>query len=120
MKVYEIKNNAKNVVLAGLGMVSFTQKEISKLYGLLVQEGAKFEKTTKKSVKKVANNAESKVKSFKSMATKQVNKVENLFESKVENVLGKLDIPTTDDIKKLGQRVDILIKELEKTTKKAA
>ncbi len=120
MNVNEIKNSAKNVVFAGLGVVSIAQKEATKIYGNLVKEGQKFEKETVKSVKKVTDEAEGKVKSIKSMASKQFNKIENLFEGKIESVLGKLDIPSTDDIKNLGERVEKLIKEIEKSAKKAA
>lgn len=120
MNVNEIKNSAKNVVFAGLGVVSIAQKEATKIYDNLVKEGQKFEKETVKSVKKVTDEAEDKVKGIKSMASKQFNKIENMFEGKIESVLGKLDIPSTDDIKNLGERVEKLIKEIEKSAKKAA
>ncbi len=120
MKTNELTKSVKNVFLAGLGVVSLTQKEANKVYSNLIKEGQSFEKQTKKSVTKVTDQAEGKIKNIKSLATKQFNKVEGLFETKVENVLGKLDIPSVADIKDLGERVETLIEEIQKSAKKAA
>lgn len=114
MKAQNIKNSVKNVYLAGLGMVSLSQKEIEKLYVNLLKEGKSFEKKSKQSVNKLANKAESKYKGFRGLASKQYNKVENLFEAKVEVALSKFNIPSVDDLKDLGKRVDELIKEVKK------
>jgi len=132
MNTKQIKESAKNVVLASLGVVSIAQKEATKVYsnvskeankfyGTLLKEGQSLEKKSKKSVDKLTNKAEGKFNNIKNMATKQFNKIENVFESKVETALNKLDIPTVDDLKGLSTRVETLIKEIKKIdTKKAA
>lgn len=131
MNTKQVKESAKNVVLAGLGVVSIAQKEATKVYDkaskeankffdTLVKEGKSLEKKSKKSVDQMTNKAEGKFKNFKSAATKQFSKIENIFESKVEGALSKLDIPTADDLKGLSKRVDTLIKEIKKVEKKAA
>ena len=132
MNTNQVKESVKNVVLAGLGVVSIAQKEATKvygkvskdaneLYGTLLKEGKSLEKKSKKSVDQLTNKAEGKYKNFKNIATKQFNKFENVFETKVESALTKLDIPTADDLKGLTKRVDTLIKEIKKIdTKKAA
>ncbi len=143
MNTKQIKESAKNVVLAGLGVVSIAQKEATKaydkaskeatkaynkasketnkFYSTLLKEGQSLEKKSKKSVNELTNKAEGKFNNIKSIATKQFNKIENVFESKVETALNKLDIPTVEDLKGLSTRVETLIKEIKKIdTKKAA
>jgi poly(hydroxyalkanoate) granule-associated protein len=143
MNTKQMKESAKNAVLAGLGVVSIAQKEATKaydkatkeatktydkaskeankFYNTLLKEGKSLEKKSKKSVDQLTNKAEGKLNNFKSIATKQFNKLESVFETKVERALHKLDIPTTDDVKGLSKRVDTLIKEIKKIdTKKAA
>lgn len=132
MNTKQIKESAKNAVLAGLGVVSIAQKEATKaydkaskeaneFYGKLLKEGKSFEKKSKKSVDKMTDKAETKYNKVKNIATKQFTKIENVFETKVESALNKLDIPTSDDLKGLSKKVDTLIKEIKKIdTKKAA
>lgn len=131
MNTKQVKESAKNVVLAGLGVVSIAQKEATKVYdkaskeankfyNTLVKEGKSLEKKSKKSVDELTNKAEGKFKNFKNVATQKFSKFENIFESKVETALNKLDIPTADDLKGLSSRVDTLIKEIKKIEKKAA
>jgi poly(hydroxyalkanoate) granule-associated protein len=131
MNTKQVKESAKNVVLAGLGVVSIAQKEATKVYDkaskeankfydTLVKEGKTLEKKSKKSVDEITNKAEGKFKNIKNAATKQFSKIENVFETKVESALNKLDIPTADDLKGLSKRVDTLIKEIKKVEKKAA
>ncbi len=132
MNTKQIKESAKNAVLAGLGVVSIAQKEAAKVYGkaskeankfydTLLKEGKSLEKKSKKSVDQLTNKAEGKISNIRSIATKQFNKIENVFETKVESALNKLDIPTVDDLKGLSKRVETLIKEIKKIdTKKAA
>ncbi|MCB1583447.1 MAG: phasin family protein [Marinicella sp.] len=131
MNTKQVKESAKNVMLAGLGVVSIAQKEAAKAYGkaskeankffdALVKEGKSLEKKSKKSVGEITNKAEGKFKNLKNAATKRFAKIENVFESKVERALGKLDIPTAEDLKGLSSRVDTLIKEIKKVEKKAA
>lgn len=131
MNTKQVKESAKNVVLAGLGVFSIAQKEATKVYDkaskeankfydTLVKEGKTLEKKSKKSVDEITNKAESKFINIKNAATKQFSKIENVFETKVESALNKLDIPTADDLKGLSKRVDTLIKEIKKVEKKAA
>ena len=120
MKTDNVKQSVKNVFLAGLGAMSVAQKEAGKTFDKFIKEGKKFEKESKKSINKLTDTAESKFDKFKNMGKKQFNKVENIFEKKVESALGKLDIPTTNDIGELNKRLETLIKEVKKLEKKAA
>ncbi len=131
MNTKQIKETARNAVLAGLGVVSIAQKEATKaydqaakktnkFYDTLVKEGKSLEKKSKKSVDQLTDKAEGKFNNIKNIASKQFSKIENVFETKVESALTKLDIPTVDDLKGLSTRVETLIKEIKKIEKKAA
>jgi len=132
MNTKQMKESARNAVLASLGVVSIAQKEATKVYGkaskeankfysTLLKEGKSLEKKSKKSVDQLTNKAESKFNNIKNIASKRFNKIESVFESKVESALNKLDIPTVDDLKGLSKRVETLINEIKKIdTKKAA
>lgn len=143
MNTKQMKESAKNAVLAGLGVVSIAQKEATKayekatkevtknydkatkeankFYNTLLKEGKSLEKKSKKSVNQLTTKAESKFNEYKGIANKRFNKLESAFDNKVESALHKLDIPTTDDLQGLSKRVDTLIKEIKKIdTKKAA
>lgn len=116
----EIKNSINNIFLAGLGVASLARKETVKAYDLLIKEGKVLETKSNKLVKQVSNKAEKKFNNIRKVADKQFNKVENLFETRIEKTLKKLDIPTHKDIKGLSSKVDLLVKELKASTKKAA
>ena len=116
----EIKNSINNIWLAGLGVASLAQKETFKVYDALIKEGKNLETKSKKTVKQVSTKAEKRFVGMRKIADKQFNKVENLFESRIETVLKKLDIPTTKDISSLSKKVDLLVKEIKTTAKKAA
>ena len=131
MNSKQVKESAKNVVLAGLGVVSIAQKEAAKVYGnvskeankfygTLLKEGQSLEKKSKKSVNELTSKAEGKFNNIKQLATSKFSKIENVFENKVETALTKLDIPTAEDLNGLTKRVDTLIKEIKKIEKKAA
>ncbi|VAW34035.1 hypothetical protein MNBD_GAMMA01-1064 [hydrothermal vent metagenome] len=120
----EIKNSINNLWLAGLGVASYAQKETYNVYASLIKEGKNLENKSRKTVKNVSGKAEKRFNNIRKVAdklyTKQFNKVENLFETRIESVLKKLDIPTVKDIKGLSKKVDLLVKEIKTTAKKAA
>lgn len=116
----DIKNSINNIWLAGLGVASLAQKETVKAYGSLIKEGKALENVSKKTVKNVSNKAEKRFNNIRKVANKQFDKVENLFETRIEIVLKKLDIPSVKDINTLSKKVDLLVKEIKTTTKKAA
>ncbi len=119
MNVQNITDSVKNVWLAGLGVVSVSQKEIEKLYGNLVKEGQSFENKSKKQVNKLTDKAESKFDTLKKEAGKRINKIEGFFEGQIEKALKKLDVPTNDELKALNKRLEALTAEIKKIEKAA-
>ena len=127
----QVANSARELWLAGLGAVSVAQQESNrivehgnKLFDKLVEEGSKIEKNTRKDVEGTVVNlrggVENRVDSVRKQATNNIDKLENLFEERVARVLGRLGVPTADDVNKLSARVQKLSDQVAKLTERPA
>lgn len=114
-----VVDSARDIWLAGLGAFAVAQKESgkvieqgNKLFEKLVEEGGKIETNTRKDVEgKVTDlrgDVESRVESVRRQASDNWDKLENVFEDRVARVLGRLGVPTADDVNKLSARVQKL------------
>ncbi len=115
----QVVDSAREIWLAGLGAFSLAQKESgkvleqgNKLFDKLVEEGSKIEKNTRKDVEgkvtDIRGDVESRVESVRKQAADNWDKLENVFEERVARVLGRLGVPTADDVNKLSARVQKL------------
>jgi poly(hydroxyalkanoate) granule-associated protein len=111
-----VVDSAKEIWLAGLGAFSVAQQEGgklieqgNKLFEKLVSEGEKLEKKTRKmtgtTVDDLRGGVESRVGSVKKQAVDNWDKLEGIFEDRVARVLGRLGVPTAEDVNKLSERV---------------
>ena len=107
-----IRDSANQIWLAGLGAFAKTQKEGTKIFDLLVEEG----QTIHKQAKKTAEDAFSgiKAKAAKSWGQVSWDQMERVFEDRVARALHALSVPTRKDLDTLSQRVA----ELTAVTKK--
>ena len=103
-----IRESANHIWLAGLGAYAKTQEEGEKLFESLIKEGEKFEKQARKTAEARIEEAKGKVIEFRNKATQQIDRLEDLFQERVANVLGRLGIPTQEDIQELAKRVEDL------------
>lgn len=132
----------REVWLAGLGAFSLAQQEGGKiggkvlqkggkLFDQLVKEGNKLEQNTRKSVGNaggdIRGGIENRVDRVRKTAASNWDKLENVFEERVARALGRLGIPTADEIQELITQVNKLNREVRslnnsagKTAKKAA
>ena len=128
---FSLSESARDIWLAGLGAFARTQEQGGKFYDGLVKEGEKFQQETRKGIDEkvveIRDQVESSVKSARENASGRIVKLENLFDDRVARVLGRLGIPTAEDIQLLTRRVQQLSKEVKalgkaevKDTKKAA
>ena len=114
----------RDIWLAGLGAFSVAQKE----GGKILEEGTKlFEKLVKEGqgvegkTRKVAENAvgdikggvEDRVESIRKQAADNWDKLEKVFEDRVARALGRLGVPTADDIQNLATRVQSLAERVK-------
>ncbi len=102
-----IRQSANQIWLAGLGAFAKAQKEGTKIFEALVQEGEAVQKQAKKS-------AEEALEEVKSSASKSWDQLERVFEDRVARALHTLNVPTKKDIDTLSHRVA----ELTAVTKK--
>jgi poly(hydroxyalkanoate) granule-associated protein len=106
----------RDIWLAGLGAFSVAQKEGgkileegSKLFEKLVKEGSTVEGKTRKvaenAVGDIKGGVEGRVESIRQQASDNWDKLEKVFEDRVARALGRLGVPTADDIQHLADRV---------------
>jgi poly(hydroxyalkanoate) granule-associated protein len=118
-----VVESARDIWLAGLGAFSFAQQESgklleqgNKLFEKLVSEGTKLEKKTRDiaedAVGDIKGGMGSKVESVRQQAVDNWDKLENIFEDRVARVLGRLGVPTADDVNKLSARVQKLSRQV--------
>lgn len=120
-----VVESAREIWLAGLGAFSVAQQESgkmleqgSKLFDKLVAEGSKLEKQTRNTaedtVSGIRGGVESRVEAARQQASDNWDKLESVFEDRVARVLGRLGVPTADDVNKLSARVQSLSREVSK------
>lgn len=126
--VEPVIESAKDIWLAGLGAFAVAQEESgkaleqgSKLFDRLVKEGAKIESKTRKSaedaVDDVRGNFETRVKSVRRQAQDNWDKLEKVFEDRVARALGRIGVPTADEVRELSERVQELSNQVSRLTK---
>ncbi len=112
-----VQDQARTVWLAGLGAFSVAQHEGRKVFDTMVIEGSKIEASTRKvvdnSTKDVFKAVEGRLSLVKDQASEQFNKLEKVFENRVSSVLGRLGIPSRDDVQTLSKRVAELSREVK-------
>ena len=110
---------ARDVFYAGLGVVALLEDKARGAFDTLVREGQQAEKGRKNTLAaKTVTTAEAEAREAKDEATAAGRKVETLgkdFEARVVEtvgtVLGRMNIPTRDDIDALQRSVDRLNKK---------
>ncbi|MGD0639722.1 MAG: phasin family protein [Roseiarcus sp.] len=98
-----IRDSANQIWLAGLGAFAKAQKEGTKLFNGLVEEG----EDVQKQAKKAAGDAYDEVKARASKSWDQLSwtQIERVFEDRVSKVLHTLSVPTRKDLDTLSHRV---------------
>lgn len=100
------------VVLAGLGVVTLAQEELTQLFNKLVERGSETEEKTRKMVNE---QVETRQKDMR----KATKRVESEVEKRFEELLHWMNIPSKNDIDKLSRKVTTLNKKVNDLTKVA-
>jgi len=101
-----VKDSAHQIWLAGLGAFVKAQEEGNKFFESLVAEGEKVEARTKKV-------AEEKVEEVKHRSSDTWDKLEHVFEDRVSRALGRLGVPTNEDVQQLSKQIETLNKSIK-------
>ncbi len=123
-----VVESAREIWLAGLGAFSVAQAESgklieqgNKLFEKLVSEGSKLEKKTRSvaetAVGDIKGGVESKVDAVRKQAVDNWDKLENIFEDRVARVLGRLGVPSAQDVNSLSERVQKLSRQVTRLAK---
>lgn len=118
--VESVSDAARQIWLAGLGAFVRTGQEGTKLFTSLVKEGEKFQGRSK-------DVAGEHVSHVVDQATGQWDRLEKVFEDRVARALGKIGVPSKDEVEALNKRiaklqasVDALSKPKKPTAKRPA
>ena len=121
----------RDIWLAGLGALNVAQKgggkilaEGSKLFETLVKEGQSVEGKTRKvaesAVGDIKGGVEDRVESIRKQAADNWDKLEKVFEERVARALGRLGVPSADDIQHLADRVQGLAERVKSVSAEAS
>jgi poly(hydroxyalkanoate) granule-associated protein len=101
-------NTVHKVLLAGIGAVALAQEEVEEFVGRLVERGEIAEADGRKMLKDVLERRK-----------KQAKKVEDALDKRVEELLARMNIPTTDEIAALSARIAELTKKVDELKEKS-
>ena len=104
--------NGRKVAMAGLGVVTLAQEELTELFKNLVERGEKTEKKTRKMVNKQVESRQKEVR-------KVTKRVEGKVEKQFEDILHRMNIPSKNDIDKLSRKVTTLNRKVNDLSKAA-
>jgi polyhydroxyalkanoate synthesis regulator phasin len=94
------------VLLAGIGAVVLAQEEIEAFVNKLVERGELAEKDGRKMVKDVMEKRK-----------KEAAKAEDQLDMRMEDLLGRMNVPTKNDIDALSAKITALTKKVDELKK---
>jgi len=107
-----VRDSAQQIWQAGLGAFTRAQAEGSKAFEALVKEGVNIQRKTQAAAEERINEATEKMthmaSEISSKATGQWDKLETIFEDRVAKALGKLGVPSAQDVQQLSARIEEL------------
>jgi len=107
-----IRASATQIWLAGLGAFAKAQREGTKIFDALVEEGNSIQTQTRKTAEEAFSGL--KAKATKSLDQLSWDQLERVFEERVARALHSLSVPTRRDLDTLSQRVAELTAVTEK------
>ena len=117
-----VRDSAQQIWLAGMGAFAKAQQEGGKVFESLVKEGTSLQRKTQAAAEErigdVATRMSAMAEGVTSKAGQQWDKLESIFEQRVSKALGKLGVPSSQDVAKLVARIDVLAAEVAKLTKR--
>jgi poly(hydroxyalkanoate) granule-associated protein len=119
-----VKEQAQQIWLAGLGAFSKAQQEGTKAFEKLVSDGITMQRKVHTTAEEKLAEATQKVteaaQTLNERATGQWGKLENIFEDRVAKALQGLGVPSAQELKALQERVAALEAQLNQVGKPVA
>ena len=111
-----VKEQAQQIWLAGLGAFAKAQQDGTKAFEKLVSDGITMQRkahsTAEEKLAEATQKATQAAHTFSERATGQWGKLEGIFEERVARALHGLGLPSADDMKTLHARVAALEAQL--------
>jgi poly(hydroxyalkanoate) granule-associated protein len=107
-----IRDSATQIWLAGLGAFAKAQREGTRVFDALVEEGTAIQERTRKTAEEALGGL--KARAAKSLDQLSWDQLERVFEERVERALHSLSVPTRKDLDTLSERVAELTAVTEK------
>jgi poly(hydroxyalkanoate) granule-associated protein len=108
-----VRESAHLIWLAGLGAFTKVSSEGGKLFETLVKEGEKVEERTREAAADALETVKEQTGETRGRVIETWDKVEQIFEDRLNRVLGRLGVPSSDDLRDLTQRIDALQARLD-------
>ena len=108
-----VRESAHVIWLAGLGAFAKVSSEGGKLFEALVKEGEKVEERTREVAEGALEAAREQTGETRGRMIETWDKLEQIFEDRLNRVLGRLGVPSSDDLRELTQRIDTLQARLD-------
>lgn len=108
-----VRESAHLIWLAGLGAFTKVSSEGGKLFETLVKEGEKVEERTREATADALETVKEQTGETRGRVIETWDKVEQIFEDRLNQVLGRLGVPSSDDLQDLTQRIDALQARLD-------
>ena len=119
-----VKEQAQQIWLAGLGAFAKAQEDGTKAFEKLVTDGITMQRKVQSTAEEKMAEASQKVSQaahqFNERATGQWDKLEHIFEDRVSKALSRLGIPNAQDKAALHERIASLEAQLGKKAKPAS
>mgnify|MGYP000662155549 FL=1 len=119
-----VKEQAQQIWLAGLGAFAKAQEDGTKAFEKLVTDGITMQRKVQSTAEEKMAEASQKVSQaahqFNERATGQWDKLEHIFEDRVSKALSRLGIPNAQDMAALHERIASLEAQLGKKAKPAS
>ncbi len=109
----KVVESAQKVWLAGLGALAVAEEEGGKLFKGLVKRGESIEGQLKGELESVRKEISALVERGRGQASRVVEQVEANWDEKLGQALGRLGVPTRDEIAALTARVEELTRKLD-------
>lgn len=110
----EIKDSAHKIWLAGLGALSAAEEGGAKVFKSLVERGEAFESRSRQTYGEAKEKVEEAAEKVKDRAETTWERVEARLDDSVTAALGRLGVPSRDEIATLTRRVEELTAVVEK------
>ncbi|MCU0807898.1 MAG: phasin family protein [Candidatus Contendobacter sp.] len=108
-----VRESAHVIWLAGLGAFAKVSSEGGKLFETLVKEGEKVEERTREVAEGALEAVREQTGETRGRMIETWDKLEQIFEDRLNRVLGRLGVPSSDDLRELTQRIDTLQARLD-------